>query len=202
MFAWPTLVRLGVWVNSDYGGELVGGQVYLLAGAFIVAAYVVMVNFIDGWGLGDTDPAITAVGVTTASMFGYWQLLPAPFFPVFGADDNSSYSNRLDISKGTVAPIAITIYNTGILSWKGFRVSVESLSDDLTFSTDRPEVLTVFKNEKIIQWNSNLLAVGEPSFADFSAVANKAGIYRLRVRVATEMRPEGRFHRLTIVVKE
>lgn len=201
---WPRLVHLGVRINQEYGGETVGERVYILAGVFIIALFTVLVRFNDKWGLWDSEPAVTAVVMTIAIMFGYGQLMTSSYLPRFELS-TSKPTRRLTVPRGQETPVKLVVRNTSIMSWGTHRISLQAeYGEGITFwSDENRKTQSTMSGNTIVQKNSGLGTVGEPSNLYFNVKAEKEGNFRLRVRVSTGLRPGEKQNRdLWLVVKD
>ena len=130
-----------------------------------------------------------------------------------------SRSSRLAVQSGQDTLVRIVVRNTGIVAWKTNRISVQVVKErswpswlkwwplavanrwwpswlskwpaarNVTFSRIEGSTLTIMNGNTLVQKNSNLLAVGEPSVLEFKMNAEHSGKYRLRVRVTNDGAP-------------
>jgi len=203
---WPGAVRCCIKINPEVGGEWLGQRVYLLAFVSISLMFLVLC-YVGTFGRSETG--VTSIIATVAIMFGYGQLVPASFFPSF-EQERLDRANRLTVQKGQVTQVRFVVHNTGIVSWKNFRVSVEAvkykswlgcwswiswirewrLADGVTYSILNPsEQFNVFNDGTLVRFNANLLAIGEPTIRVFNIKAEEEGQYRFRIRVTNDGTP-------------
>lgn len=201
---WPNFLRLVIRKNPEVAEEF-GEKIYLLAGMFVALMYVLLVRFNKDWGIWDAEPALTALVATVAIMFGYGQLMTSPYFPSF-EQQRLERKSRLSVEKGQVTNVRMIVHNTGIVAWKDFRISLEAEQEDgIAFTLGRQDArgMSTMNNATLVQKNASLLAVGEPAVLTFDVLANKVGEFRLRVKVATDLRPgEKRDRGLKLIVSD
>lgn len=201
-FAWPAFLRLAISRWPEIGGEFLGDKLYGVAAASVVLVFSILVWRNAQWGIWDTEPAVTAILATVAILYSYGQIIPSSYFPAFERDSDKKRISKVTVPVCKWTGVTLVVHNTGIVSWKSYRVSVETHArDEMTL---RPTLgnteVKPYNDGRAVQYQSSLLAVGEPSISDFEIHAKKAGRFKLRIRVATDLRPGERQNNSLVVL--
>lgn len=205
-FSWPRMITCAI-KRGDGDGEKWGGKVFPCAIIWVILFWVVLVVPGGQRSWVDSEPAITAAAITLAIFFSYGKVLSPSFYAAYlnvmdcdsGVVDNRRKLGELTITKGKWWPVFLAVYNTGIITWDNYRISV-----DLPDGFEASETAQEFPNSSHWNWapesgslkigqkpccvqkrSPNIIAIGETSATRFFVKANDSGRFRLKIMVVT-----------------
>lgn len=210
-WGWPRLlgwsIRGGVETPRAFIHRYTGETLLLLAAVFAVGLNALFVVSNEAWQWTDVEPAVTALAVVAAVIFGYAKLYPPSFLPVYYTVLDLKTGNwiedrvtELEVPCGQVWPIFILVYNVGIAPWSNYRITVTADDDEFHAYHEH----SFYPNSKDWAWRTkelrvheeigqvqvpadNTLAVGEPQTIRFLLkVPNAAGRYRVTISMVAE----------------
>lgn len=223
-FLWPFLVTLAI-KKVDGGGE--GWNKWAVSSVLVWIlifwkALIITGGTTRSW--IDSEPGITAIGLTLAIFFSYGSFLSPSFHTSFlkvvdfktGDVDKDHKLSIINIPMGRWYPIFLAVYNTNIKAWNNYRITID-IPKDFEISLTANEYpqsaewsytpnkdYEIGQNPAYVQKSSTkMVAMGGTSATRFFIKANIGGKkHRLKIMATTDGRLFERKSYLEINVKE